>query len=213
MKTIYKYTIFIFISTFLFSACENEETEDVSQITYYAKFDMSGGQYLLWQQGTPYEEPGVTASEDGEPLEVEISGTVDENTPGVYPITYSAVNSDGFPATTTRFVAVGDVQTASSRDLSGLYLEVGGGENEVTKIADGFYMNSDILPPNGIQVFMADLGNGMLIIPTQGSPYGPVTADPSIDPESSATLISETTFEVNLRITGYPIFPRTFVKQ
>lgn len=155
----------------------------------------------------------VTATAGEDELEVEITGSVDGNTPGVYVLSYTAVNEDGFPATITRFVAVGNEEVAFNRDLSGIYT-VGTRTNTITQIQPGFYQNSDILPPNNINVFMVDLGNGSLVIPPQSSPFGQVYADPSINPESSASLSEdENTIVINQNVGSFGIFSRTFVKQ
>ena len=201
-----------FLLLFLAVGCSLEAPIE-STITEFAEFEMTGGTYVYVEEGTPFVEPGIAALAGGESLEVETSGTVDENTPGVYVLTYSAVNADGFPATATRYVAVGNSEVALNRNLSGTYL-TGTRANTLTQIAPGFYLNSDTLPNNSIQVFMADLGNGQLIIPPQSSRFGTVYADPSIDPASFVTLTSDaTSFTIAQFISCCGIFTRTFIKQ
>lgn len=183
-----------------------------SQVTEYAEFEVTGGEYVYWQLGEAFTDPGVVALAGGEALEVSINGSVDVNTPGVYPLTYSAVNADGFAASTVRFVAVGDKDVAFNRDLSGLYL-TGTRENTVTQIQPGFYLNSDTLPNNSISVFMVDLGNGEIVIPTQQSRFGQIIADPTIIPGSGVTLSDdETSFTIAQYISCCGIFTRTFIK-
>lgn len=195
-----------------FTGCDLADPIE-SEITEYAEFEVMGGQYMYIPVGTAFEDPGVTATAGEDELEVQISGAVDAETPGVYVINYTAVNADGFPATTTRYVAVGNEEVALSRDLSGVY-SVGSSTNTITQIQPGFYLNSDTLPPNGIDVFMVDLGNGSLVIPPQSSPFGQVFADPSINPESSVTLSEDgNTIVINQSIGSFGIFSRTFVKQ
>ena len=61
-------------------------------------------------QGTPYAEPGCTAidSQEGDlTAKVQITGTVDANTPGSYSISYSAKDTAGNEATAVRQVQVG----------------------------------------------------------------------------------------------------------
>lgn len=183
-----------------------------SEITEYANFEMTGDSFIYWQVGTPFVDPGVMATAGGEELEVEISGSVDSQTPGVYNLTYSAVNSDGFPASVSRLVAIGDKEVAFNRDLSGAYL-TGTRSNTVTITSPGVYQNSDVLPNNGISVFMVDLGNGSLIIPSQPSRFGSVAADPTVNADSFGVLNSESSFTLSLKIGGNPIFVRTFLKQ
>jgi hypothetical protein len=193
------------------SSCSLEDPIE-SQVTEYAEFEVTGGQYVYWEQGEAFTEPGVVAIAGGESLEVQVDGTVDVNTPGVYVLNYSSINADGFAATTTRYVAVGITDVAFNRDLSGLYL-TGTRSNTVTQIVPGFYLNSDTLPNNSISAFMVDLGNGQLILPPQSSRFGTIFADPLLDPGTGITLDSETSFTIKQKIGGNPIFTRTFIKQ
>lgn len=203
----------IYLMFFAVSLCLGCELADPieSEVTEYAEFEITGGEFLYVDLGTTFTEPGVTATAGGEPLDVEISGTVDTSTPGVYILEYSAVNADGFPATTTRYVAVGDMEVAFARDLSGTYA-VGTRSNTVTQIQPGYYLNSDTLPPNVISVFMVDLGNGTLIIPPQASRFGTVAVYPSLYPDSSGVLNADGSFILNQFISCCGIFSRTFTK-
>lgn len=211
MKSLYKKVLVLAILTIGISSCSPEDPIE-STITNYATFEILGDQYTFIQQDEMFEDPGVVAKSGNETLEVEVSGSVDTSTPGVYQITYSATNSDGFPASIIRYVAVGDKTTASARDLSGTYLAGNGGKNEVSKIADGFYMNTDAFPTNKLAVFMVDIGNGSLLMPTQSSPFGPVICDPNIVPGTGGTIDSDTSFTLNLGIQG-SIYSVTFTKQ
>lgn len=115
------------IGCFVFTSCETEDTEDVSQITNFAVFTLEGDQEIILEVGEEYVEPGATALEAGEPVDVSVSssglfrgGELDVTVPDIYSVNYSAVNKDGFVATASRTVVVaenGDLVT----DLSGLY--------------------------------------------------------------------------------------------
>ena len=210
MKNLKK-IIYFFCLSIAFTACDLADPIE-SEITEYAEFEVNEGPYVYWQSGTPFVDPGVIATAGEDELEVSVAGTVDVNTPGVYVLTYSAVNADGFSATTNRFVAVGDQEVAFNRDLSGVYT-VGTRTNTVTRIQPGFYQNSDVLPPNAISVFMVDLGTGELVIPPQPSRFGSVSADPAVSAGSFGRLDSETSFTLSLKIGGNPLFVRNFTKQ
>lgn len=180
-----------------------------SEVTDHAKFQMTDGPYVYWPLGTEFTDPGISATSGEEEIEVSTEGTVDTDTPGVYVLKYSAENSDGFAASVERFVAVGNKEVAISRDLTGTYSPT----NEVKKIVDGFYMNSDILPTNGIKVVMADLGNGELIIPPQSSKFGIVYADPQINENTGGILNEDGSFTIKQMLVAYGIYTRTFIKQ
>jgi len=187
------YKLFFAISLGLLIGCSPEDPIE-SDITNYAVFQMEGKQYSLHQLGEDYVDPGVIATEDGNEIEVEVTGEVDSNTPGLYILTYSATNTDGYSASTVRYVGVGDKETATNRDLTGEYLSGNGGENEVSKFADGYYTNSDALPPNEIGIYMIDLGNGSIVFPTQSSDFGPIIGDPNIVPGTGGSVNSDTSF-------------------
>lgn len=122
--------LFIYLSaiaTFGFTSCETQDTADVSEVTNYAVFTLEGEDEILLSRGEEYVEPGATALEAGEPVEVSTSssglfrgGSLDTDVPDIYSVFYTAVNQDGFEASASRTVVVaenGDLET----DLSGLY--------------------------------------------------------------------------------------------
>jgi hypothetical protein len=119
------------VAVLLFMVSCEKETEGISHITYFADFDFQGESVILHTMGTPYTDPSVTASESGNPLEVMVSVTsemngykgnaVQSDVADKYTITYSAVNSDGYPGSITRTVFVvppsGDFVTS----IAGMY--------------------------------------------------------------------------------------------
>src|SRR5690349_11514964 len=95
-----------------------EGTVGRSKITNFPILTLQGDQVMAIEKGTPFTDPGVTAKEGTNNLTPTISGSVDVNTPGVYIITYTAVNKDGFSASATRTVVVYETDdTAASHDL------------------------------------------------------------------------------------------------
>ena len=112
-------------------ACEPDlDTKGVSRITYFPDITRVGDPTYIIEVGQPYAEPGISAKEGESPIDVttQISGdyfegnisTINTINPDRYTITYSAINSDGFPGSTGRTVYVagkGDLVT----DISGLY--------------------------------------------------------------------------------------------
>ncbi len=105
----YKYYLLLLLVTMVFFSCE-KETEDVSRITYYCDVELEGDPIVLIALGTDYVEPGYTASEGDEDVteSVTVSGEVNTSQTGQYTLSYTAVNSDGFPKTITRTVIVYD---------------------------------------------------------------------------------------------------------
>ncbi len=70
---------------------------------------LAGADPLKLLQGTPYTEPGWTATDDVDDDltgDVEVSGTVDVNTAGAYTLIYTVADIAGNTATVTRTVEV-----------------------------------------------------------------------------------------------------------
>jgi len=114
------YGLFVCL-TFVFVSCNDKTSFDDSRITNYVTYEISGDQTMLVPVGTAYVDPGVKAKEGT--LDVtstmKTTGTVNSNAIGLYPITYSSVNADGFPSSATRLVIVYDPTVTT--DISGKY--------------------------------------------------------------------------------------------
>jgi hypothetical protein len=133
MKTIHKILCFsIALAMTGLTACEkNYETDDLSQITNYPVFEMTGASVVLAKLGEPYVDQGCTATEGDAEITVTMSvkglfsgfsGTApNTDQADKYVITYTATNSDGFANTVQRIVWVaGEGDLTSS--IEGLYL-------------------------------------------------------------------------------------------
>lgn len=119
----FKYNKFIIAATSILlliitsTGCKKTlETEGLSRVTAYPVFDYQdivpvplGGTFT----------PDGSATEGGSPIDVTVAGTVDVNTPGIYTITYSATNSDGFDGSADQMVVVYDPSITT--DISGSY--------------------------------------------------------------------------------------------
>lgn len=138
MKKIYIQLMVILVSGLLFTSCDADSSANVSKVTFYPNLTMHGDELVVLNQGETYKEAGVDAEANGQPLPVKISGTVDTSKPSMYKLNYSAVNTDGFPASLTRTVVV--LSTAPSTiNLEGSFVR-GANVNVVTKIGDRKYV-------------------------------------------------------------------------
>lgn len=180
MKNIMQKSIFNYLAVLVLilglSSCDKDETDNISRITYYANITVQGESYMVIQQGTTFDDPGATAEADGKSLDVKVSGTVDTSTPGVYMLTYSATNKDGYDASKSRTVLVTS-EDISNVDLSGSYQGAGFGSDvvTVTKEAEGkYYCNKALASGNNLGVTFYHLGGNALVIPDQASPFGNV---------------------------------------
>jgi hypothetical protein len=156
MKNIYNILILIILVSF-FSSCKKELTsEGVSRLTHYVTFELTKGGLVINPKGTAYVDPGYKAIEGTTDVttKVTVDGTVNTNKVGLYVLTYSATNSDGFSASVSRSVIVYD-PAAPATDLTGNYSSnvsriaparaFTGLSVTITKKAPGFFYVSDFL--------------------------------------------------------------------
>ncbi|WP_187262557.1 immunoglobulin-like domain-containing protein [Pontibacter beigongshangensis] len=147
------------LTSFALLSCEkDDETANISFVTTYPDFEMTGGLVVL-VKGEEYVEPGVVATESGQEIEITTSvvgsayidpansdpsnvsytSSIDTNVPGIYTITYSATNSDNFSGSTTRTLIVLDAAPDPTVDLSGHYISSTSPASDITKVADGVF--------------------------------------------------------------------------
>jgi len=79
---------------------------------------LNGDDQMSIECGTPFTDPGATATVCGNSIAVTTSGTVDIHTPGTYSITYSAT-ANGHTAEATRIVTVEADNTAPTIQVNG----------------------------------------------------------------------------------------------
>ena len=96
-----------------FTSCE-KESAGLTQITYFAEIVLEGDATMVVAKGSSFVDPGFTATMKGADVtdKVDVSSNVDTSASGVYSVTYSIVNEDGFPASVTRTVIVLDLTSA-----------------------------------------------------------------------------------------------------
>jgi len=127
MKKIYA-TLFFIIGLLLVS-CDNEDTANVSEVTYFPIVTLKGNNpEVVKPLGTAYADPGAIATENGAPIPytLSVSGkyrgthTLDTNIMDEYIQAYTAINKDGFSSSAERKVIVyqnGDL----TKSIEGLY--------------------------------------------------------------------------------------------
>jgi hypothetical protein len=122
MKTL-KYSFLILAAALFLGACE-KESEGISQLTYFCELTLLGDSPYVIEKGTTYVDPGYTATENDEDVSdaVVVTGTVNTNTPGIYTLSYSVKNKDGFPKTDQRQVFVVDHTSLASAYFGESYL-------------------------------------------------------------------------------------------
>ena len=152
----------------------------ISRVTYYPVITLNGSSIMSVVKGTAFSDPGATAKVGTASTPVTVSSTLNTGVVGLYIITYSATNPDGFSATATRTVFVIPTAEVAGVDLSGNYSSVGTspGTTTVTKVAAGVYYMGNVW--NGGTVipgyFISSNGTSVTI-PLQSTPYGRMQTD------------------------------------
>jgi hypothetical protein len=183
-KTAMKYKIF-FLSLLvaLVSACnkdtitQNDHQVGESTVTYYVVLTLNGQPTMSVVKGTSFTDPGVQATENGQPVNYTTTGSVDVSTSGLYVLTYSAVNQDGYASSISRNVVVIDAPPASDVDISGSYSYVGSSTytSTVSMVAPGVYSTDNIWSGTIIiPCIFVCLDGATITIPQQSSAYGPI---------------------------------------
>jgi hypothetical protein len=173
--------LFYSLLTVLLLACNKDEihnTEDqvgISSVVHFAVLQMSGPQYMSVVEGSTFTDPGVKAYEGSAEIPVTVTGSVNTDQTGLYILTYSATNKDGFSATTTRTVVVIAGNEMPDVDLSGKYDYVGSSTytSTVTKVAEGTYTTDNAWSgATVIPLVFVSLDGVTISIPNQSTAYG-----------------------------------------
>ncbi len=128
----------------LMTACKKESTGNVSTTAKvsYPEITLNGPAIQIVALGTPYVDAGAKLKDDitGTITDIQPSSSnVNTSAPGLYLVTFTAANANGFETNATRLVAVAAV-VPGSVNREGIYLRTATGVNcYVTKLADGVY--------------------------------------------------------------------------
>lgn len=143
------YLIVCAAAIFVLGSCQKLTTEGVTRTTYYPVLGLEGDDPYVIVKGQSYVEPGFTATLNGEDVSdgVTVSSNVDNSTPGIYSVTYSAVNEDGFSASISRDVYVlnpGGIDNVYSSDCYMGSRAYSGLPIVITQVAADTYMVEDL---------------------------------------------------------------------
>ncbi len=184
-----------------------------SRIIFFPSVAIKGDKLIILQPGTAYTDPGVTALLNGATTPTTTSGAVDVTKPGVYVLTYTAKNPEGYTASDTRTVAVigNDVST---HNYSGTYARYvsnapNGQTSTWTKTANGVYTVVNPGGATGVTVTAVNYSGNNIAIPQQVvsagqfSSTGGVYSPDATPPQYQWAIIN----------SGYGTAVRTFIKQ
>lgn len=136
-------------TTLFLTSCSDEDSEGKSRITYYPVLEIQGGSKIFVDKGSVFVDPGYTATLDGKDVtdQVNVTSNLNTNESGIYTITYSIVNSDGFAANARRTVVVLDPNSA----VEGIY---------VTDPQSYRDYNGQVAYGRSFEILIFDNGNG-----------------------------------------------------
>ena len=158
-KNVFYILLLLLTFTMTFTSCDDDSSAGVTSITYYPVLTLNGDATLYVDKGSTFVDPGCAGEMNGEDISSSVvtSGTVNTAKSGVYTLTYSASNKDGFSASVSRRVIVTDPNDAhegvfvsdaanSTRDYNGAQTKFGGNyEVIITNNDDGTYHVKDLL--------------------------------------------------------------------
>jgi hypothetical protein len=215
MKKIVLYTI---MATLILGigACkkiENQAPSKVVKVTYPGLI-LKGDEAVTVNVGGTYTDAGATLTDDitGAVSDVEgdVSG-IDLSTEGLYFVTFTAANANGYETTITRPVAVTDVPDAF--DISGEYLcAARGGTANLIKVSRGLFKTDNL--NGGVtalgSIYMMVKSDLTIDIPVQYTTDGGFTGN-YVDEE--LTLSPDTNYVYAINASGFGTAPRLFEKQ
>ena len=199
----------------LLVACA-EEYPGTEKVVTYPEIVLTGGNEVIIVEGDSWVDEYVGLVGETE-VPVTKEGNADPNTPGIYQISYSAENAEGFVATSNRIVVVLE-SSPSAIDLTGSWLRAATGvTNVITKTSDRSYQMSNAGGFNAdpasdiLQVELLNVNDVILYIPIQ-------TDDSGIQVQSinngTAKINSPTQIQYAFNASGvYGTAVRTFNKQ
>jgi hypothetical protein len=197
---------------------QNDQQVGKSRISYYPLVITTGSRLVIINLGGSFTDSGATASIHNVPTTVTASGSVDNTTPGIYNITYTAKNSDGFAGSDFRTIVVLGTDI-SANDFSGTYVRGSTGATSTwTKMSDGVYLVDN---PGGagsgygFDVIVVNYSGLNIAIPQQMAFDPSLNGYNTISSSNNAYLPTPPppSYEWVLSASGYGASTRIFVKQ
>ena len=154
------------------SSCKKVSTDDISKTVTvsYPTINLKGNasdSIVFVPQGGTYSEAGATLIDDITGASSDLSpvnDVVDVSTTGVYAVSYSASNSNGFETTKTRYVVVYN-PSVNQEDFTGAYAHTNGRIVNVTQLSPRLFSCDDLYGTFNIPIplYFVDYGDGLYI--------------------------------------------------
>lgn len=149
-------------------ACDKEgDSYGVSTITYFPSFELVDGEDVVVEVGDEFV-PNVIVREGDKELEPTIDSNVDSDVPGVYNVSYAAVNSDGYTGSAEQKVVVYDPSIVPT-NVAGNIVDVNNAARTGTiKLVPGttnIYLGSDMAFGGVFPLYFQMDGDEMTVVP------------------------------------------------
>lgn len=142
------------VSILGFVGCKDITTEGLTGITYYASITLEGDEVCYLDMNSTYEEPGYSSVLNGEDntADVVVSTDLDMTKAGIYTVSYSFTNADGFSSSAIRTIYVSAPNGVLTPNGCAYY-----------SVLDGTYRDyaGSKTPFSGQSIFIQHLGDGV----------------------------------------------------
>lgn len=213
----------LFIICILFTSCDKNDNE-LSKATYLPEINLVGDEMIFIELGDSYTEQGAVATIEGESVEYNTISDVDDTESGIYTITYSVKNEDGFAVSTSRTVIVYNIDVLNE-DLSGTYQRDGNTPASVwVRDVDQPYkylVNNPggvgANPPFDVSFYVYSVDVGTVVVPLQQSgqlaPFYCTTPDGNKKiPFNTSAAVGEVAYAWLVNGANFSATTRTFKK-
>ena len=184
-------------------ACDPEgDSFDVSTVTYFPSFELPDGASVVIETGEAFI-PNAIVKEGETQLTPTISNGVDNQNPGIYEVTYSAQNSDGYSGSVSQRVIVYNPAVIPT-DVTGNIADVGRPERKgVISLVPGttnIFFCTDMGFAGVFPLYFEMNGDVMNVIP-QPLAFGQTSVDGTYDPVTRRFQRSDTSGWICLYIS------------
>lgn len=185
------------------SSCENDgDSVGVSTVTYFPTFELTDGENVVITSGSTFTPDAVVKEGENE-LIPEIDNPVNNTTPGIYEVVYSAKNSDGYAGSKAQQVIVYDPSIVPT-DVTGNIADIGRPERKgVISLVPGttniFYC-TDMAFSGVFPLYFMMNGDEMIVI-QQSFIFGVTSVDASYDPvaKTFSIVVNPQGFDYNFQ--------------
>ena len=218
MKRLF-YILLCAASVSFVASCAKVDHAQNQKVTYYPTLELAGASLVKVEKGGTYTDPGYYAELKGVDVtdQVVVKDNIDVNTSGVYTVSYTITNEDGFSAVANRTVVVLDpaipaegvyatdpasyrlynsAQVAYGKRFTVVVLSLGGDKYSVDDLLAGWYAQR---AGYGSNYAMA----GEITIAGDGT----ITMDDSLVPGwgDSATALTNGKFDAATKTISYDL--------